>query len=397
MQTIASLTYGGMPAVLNKDTAQVKDFPDGLEIAKRTISPIPSQFVNPKNSVDVICVNCGDLSFTVLPQRGMQVNELTYQGVSAGWDTPIGQPYHPKDINPKRPGRVLLNGQTVEGIGGFLDGFASIVTPCFPRFGGPLKEMGEGFDTLHGTATYASADYRTVVINVNRDEKRHYVQLSGKTDVGNFQIMTYIIAALGGNSIIYAQQIHNLGGKPLHFEYAFHNQLRIGDVVLPTTRVEPKESYGREQIENWWRYGEPTTKMGEQLFFHTIVPVQGLEAHTLLQNGIVRRDLTASLVVDPKDKEWGVYNAWFKLAMPMFVQWKNNGPWFVDESKLVRVFGSESSHCNVAGQDTFAELLPGGSVIFEQEIGVVLGRKRVQALETLVREAVPGGPELIMK
>src|SRR5688572_1027153 len=52
-----------------------------------------------RDGIDVIEVNNGELSFSILPTRGMGIWRGRYHNLPLGWKAPIQGPVHPKYVN----------------------------------------------------------------------------------------------------------------------------------------------------------------------------------------------------------------------------------------------------------------------------------------------------------
>ena len=69
-----------------------------------------------RDGVDLIEVTCGELSFSVVPTRGMGVWRAGYGGHALGWRSPVRGPVHPAFVNPSERGAAIL-GERVSGLG----------------------------------------------------------------------------------------------------------------------------------------------------------------------------------------------------------------------------------------------------------------------------------------
>jgi len=383
---------------------------DGAYVAPFSVKGNKSEAVEFPKEVNGLEICNGPLTFTVLVDRGMEVYQASYNGKNIGWDTPIGEPYHPDDVNLRRDGRLLLGdaNQWLPGIGGPLDGFAQLVWKAHPRFGPPDEgeyRRRKGYNNLHGIASYTVADQGSVKVSVLTNDEMDltptgevnlYLVIEGNTRPAGFRNSTTITTKVNGNSFVYRETVRNPGTKEEKpYQFAFHNQLMIGDIVLPTTVVSPRdEEYDVDDINNWHSYwGEDGKKQGEQVFFHRLIPVPFLRHHLMMGEWsdpqTEREDLTASLVFD-RGREFGVYNAFRTSQFPSFTQWKVGGPWFIEHSRDVWVFGSEPNNIAKPHEGTYASLAPKQEAVFEQEIGVMPDKESVETLEAVVRNATAG-------
>ena len=69
-----------------------------------------------RDGVDLIEVTCGELSFSVVPTRGMGVWRARYGEHSLGWRSPVRGPVHPAFVNPSERGGIgWLRGVSTSG------------------------------------------------------------------------------------------------------------------------------------------------------------------------------------------------------------------------------------------------------------------------------------------
>ena len=66
---------------------------EGWSIRKTTLRG------GPGDGVDLIEVDNGALSFSLLPTRGMGIWKGSYKGLDVGWDSPVKGPVHPSLID----------------------------------------------------------------------------------------------------------------------------------------------------------------------------------------------------------------------------------------------------------------------------------------------------------
>ena len=100
------------------------------------------------DGVDIITVNNGQLSFIVIPTRGMGIWKGEYQGIFLGWSSPVRNLVHPRHVNLEARSGL-----------GWLDGFNEMIVRCgLSNFGAPgtdiiTDNMGRKKEvtlTLHG-------------------------------------------------------------------------------------------------------------------------------------------------------------------------------------------------------------------------------------------------------
>ena len=110
-----------------------------------------------REGIDLIEVDNGALSFSVLPTRGMGLWRGRYRGLPLGWKAPVQGPVHPKFVNVCEKGGI-----------GWLAGFDEWLCRCGLTFNGPPGEdvytdrQGQthrDLITLHGRIANQPAHY----------------------------------------------------------------------------------------------------------------------------------------------------------------------------------------------------------------------------------------------
>ena len=99
---------------------------DAWQITNRDFNDLNAWSVNKytlhggrQEGVDVIVVNNGKLTFTVIPTRGMSVLKVALGDVTLGWNSPVKEVVHPQFINLQNRGGL-----------GWLEGFNEWIVRC---------------------------------------------------------------------------------------------------------------------------------------------------------------------------------------------------------------------------------------------------------------------------
>src|SRR5260221_414107 len=116
------------------------------------------------DGVDVVEVNNGRLSFSILPTRGMGLWRGTCDGLELGWKSPVALPVHPAFVDARDRGGI-----------GWLAGFNEWLCRCGLEFNGPPTDEG----TLHGKIANRPAHYVEVAISAEGPET---ISVSGVVD-----------------------------------------------------------------------------------------------------------------------------------------------------------------------------------------------------------------------
>ncbi|MDF2586990.1 MAG: hypothetical protein K0S41_831 [Anaerocolumna sp.] len=101
----------------------------------------------------VVTIDNGCMSFTVLPERGMDIGDIYINGEKVSWETPEGELLHPDSVDLKEQGA-------------WDKGFVASVSTIGPEIFGTPDEIR----TVHGTGAYSTVDLSTFCVNESKDE-----------------------------------------------------------------------------------------------------------------------------------------------------------------------------------------------------------------------------------
>lgn len=179
----------------------------------------------------VLLIHNGRLTFTVLPDRGMDVGEIRLGEEKMSWDR--GEEYllHPDQVNLQ------------EGNGtGWLKGFYGAVSSIGPElFGTP----GEGY-TLHGTGSYSPADLDSILIGYDENEiwVEGTVTVRGYADEALFEKRIRMVTRWGSALLLREETTRNISAADQTLDDGYHIQLSGpfmhggGRYVLPVASCE---------------------------------------------------------------------------------------------------------------------------------------------------------------
>jgi len=163
-------------------------------------------------TVSELSVNSGRLTFTVLPERGMDIGELVVDGEKRTWERDGARLLHPDSVD------LRENGGT-----GWLSGFYAAVASIGPElFGTP----GEGY-TLHGTASYSPAEPGSVTVRCGEDgvAVEGEVRVRGYGEVPVFVKKIRVFAAWGAAAIVREEETRNVSDAEQVLDDGYHIQL----------------------------------------------------------------------------------------------------------------------------------------------------------------------------
>lgn len=226
-----------------------------------------------QDGVDMVEVNNGRLSFTVVPTRGMGIWRGQFEGIPLGWESPVRAPVHPCHVRLEERGGL-----------GFLDGFNEWVVRCGLESNGAPGEdvmvdnMGNEKRvnlTLHGRIANIPAD--RVEVRVGLDPP-HELSIIGavheRTMFGANLLMTSCVTtALGCNWMRVADSVENKRSTPGEVQLLYHCNyggpfLEDGSRLLAPVRcVAPRDARATEGVRRWDIFESPQAGFVEQVYF----------------------------------------------------------------------------------------------------------------------------------
>jgi hypothetical protein len=267
-----------------------------------------------QEGVDVVIVNNGKLTFTIVPTRGMNVLSVTSGDVRLGWDSPVKEVVNPRHINLQSRGGL-----------GWLEGFNEWLARCGLESNGHpgtdkfINNVGEEATmelTLHGKIANIPASEVEVIV----DPKPPYrIRLRGRVDERMFygpklELKTEISTEPGSNSFRVSDVITNRGGQEQEYELLYHTNygrplLEEGSTFLaPVSRVTPFNEHAAGEIGRYAEYAGPTAGYVEEVF--CLRPIADKDGRTVIALRNKAKDRAVSLTFSVKD-------------LPYVTLWKN--------------------------------------------------------------------------
>jgi hypothetical protein len=268
-----------------------------------------------QEGVDRIRVINGDLSFTIIPTRGMNLWEGRCGDVRLGWDSPVKEVVHPGHVNLSE-----RNGL------GWLEGFAEWMNRCGLASNGAagLDEVRSNTGsviavnlTLHGKVSYLPARSAEVVVEGGA---RPVIKVRGTVDETmmfgtQLRLVTEISTEVGSRTITVRDEIQNLAATEQEFQVLYHANFGTpllgggAEVVAPALRVTPRDPRAAEgDIREWNRFCPPQRGYVEQVYFLKLAAGADGKTEVLLRNP--RGDRGVSLTYSVNE-------------LPCFTLWKN--------------------------------------------------------------------------
>jgi len=292
----------------------------------------------------VLEINNGSgLSFSVYPDRGMDIGQAYYKGVPLAWVSRNGEAAAPQFYD-------------AEGLEWLRTWGGGLLTGCgLTNVGGPNAAPG-GPHGLHGRLSNLPAED----VNTSAewaDDGTYTLTASGRVRQSrvfgeNLVLTRRLTTRLGDASITVRDTIENQGFSPTPFMLLYH--LNLGwplvdegaTVETPPHDVVPQNAIAAAGLADWSKISAPIPGFTEQVFYHPLPA----DAAGLASARIVNRRLGLAFKVTYRTAE-----------LPYLIHWKMMG-----ESEYV--VGLEPANCYPEGQEKVAargllrQLAPGEKV-----------------------------------
>jgi Domain of unknown function (DUF4432) len=296
--------------------------------------------------------------FWVVPDRGMDIFEATFQGQSLCWHAPPGM-VHPSYYSNR-------GAEWLKSFPGGLLGTCGLTT-----VGTPSEDNGEMLG-LHGSISNTPAE------SVNWSEQwkgeEYLMTVSGKVREAsvhgsNLLLERTISTSLESASLSLHDVVENQGVRdsPLmvlyHFNFGFPLLTERSRVYAPTQALDSATDFAASSKEIWNRFEPPQMGLEERVYFHRMRPDAAGKVRVVLVSDSDRPDFGVALTYDAE-------------TLPEFVQWKMTGANHF-------VLGLEPANCRTLGRKaerqrgTLQTLAPGERRAFQVDFSVLNGADEV--------------------
>jgi hypothetical protein len=331
-----------------------------------------------RDGVDLITVNNGALSFSVVPTRGMGLWKADLRGTPVSWDSPVRDgPVNPAFVN-------LMSGGGL----GWLDGFDELLARCGLENNGAPYAEGRTTYGLHGRIANTPAHF--VAVHTG-DDPAGEITVEGHVDESRLfftqvRMLTTVTTTPGSNRLTVRDEFQNLSDVPQEFQVLYHWNfgppfLEAGaQFVAPARTVVPRDARAAEGIAHFDVYGAPEPGFAEQVYYFDLLaqPRTGLAGphyeHTL---AMLRERAGAKAVVLRFDRS----------QLPAFALWKCTGGL---QSGYVTGLEPGTNYPNPKpfekARGRVVTLLPGSSYVAETTLDVFTSPDAVAAAEAEIRE-----------
>ena len=205
-----------------------------------------------QEGVQVIEVENGAISFTIVPTRGFEVWKANAGTLRLGWDSPIHDIIHPSYI------RLTDNGGQgwVAGFGGLM------VRGGLASFGSPVQDGGQQL-TLHGHVDYIPASFVSVRYDAGRLIFRGVVD-DFQTFGPQLRLISEISTPIGKPEIQFDDEVTNMSDAPQEMQLLYHTNFGTpllgagAEFVAPVKHLAPMNpGSAAGGLDGWNRYSGP--------------------------------------------------------------------------------------------------------------------------------------------
>jgi hypothetical protein len=292
------------------------------------------------------------LSFTVLPDRGIDIAWADYKGIALGFISKTG----------------IVAPHFCDSAGnGFLKSFyGGLLTTCGLTFmGAACVDEGKALG-LHGRASNTPAE--DICVSNEWDKDDFVMKIRGRIRESvmfgeNITLTREIVARLGENRLAIRDVIENCGfeSQPLMLLYHCNFGYPILDsetkLILPQGTIKARDNEAEKGIKEFDKFSEPRHGYSEQVFYHD---------HDIKEDGKVTVALFNKNLCN---SGLGIYLKYSKKQLPYFIEWKQIGEGdYVVGLEPATWYPEGRNEARKRGELRFIE--PGEIMEFDVEIGV---------------------------
>lgn len=269
------------------------------------------------DGVDVVDLNNGLLSVSILPTRGMGLWRGQYRDLEIGWNSPVKRPVNPCFVDLSDRGGL-----------GFLSGFNELLCRCGLSSNGPpgvdaiVDDAGKKTEsalTLHGKIANLPAHRVEIRADSSGDG---LLAVRGEVDESSMfgpslRLSTSYETVPGSNRLTIRDEVHNLSARPLEVQLLYHTNvgppfLEAGArLALPVRQAAPRDPRAAEDVKTWQTYRGPIPGYAEQCYYAELIGDEREQTIVLLRNAAGDRGISL---------EYGI------RALPCFTVWKCTQP-----------------------------------------------------------------------
>jgi len=315
-----------------------------------------------QEGVELITIDNGEMEIDIIPTRGMNVMSVRGEGLTLGWDSPVKEIVHPRNVN------LNYNG----GLG-WLDSFTEWMVRCGLEYSGHPGDDNGRLMTLHGRIAHIPASEVTIKVD---ELPPHRISVTGVVHEvwfkgANFTLETTISSIPGSNTFRFDDTVTNNSSQEKEFQVLYHANfakelLEKGSRMEGTiAEVQPFNDYAAESLDTYQVYDAPAKVWADEKVYQ-ITPFADQDglAHFMLLNQKADKAVSFTFNVD---------------ALPYLSQWKNedsieNG--YVTGLEPGNTFPSNRSYERKMGR--LPKIAAGETISYQLEYSLLSDRKEVK-------------------
>ncbi len=330
------------------------------------------------DGVDVVALDNGALSMSVLPTRGMGLWKGSFRGLPIEWKSPVARPVNPQFVNLQERGGL-----------GWLAGFNELLCRCGLASNGPPGvdrvvdsdgNVSESELTLHGKVANLPAHRVTAEVDDDGDGTLSVTGVVDETMMfgSTLQLTSTVSTKAGANSLTIADTVFNPSAQAMELELLYHTNIgrpfldEGSRIVAAIAEVAPRDDHSAKAVASLEVYSGPVVGCPEEAFFFDLQADNNGSTSVLLKN---------------PTGDCGLQMRFAKEQLPCFTLWKNTQ---ADEDGFVTGLEPGTSFPNLKTfereQGRVISIGPGESYTTQIEISVFDSADSVAAAETAIRE-----------
>ncbi|HEB31404.1 MAG TPA: DUF4432 family protein [Spirochaetes bacterium] len=311
-------------------------------------------------------------SFTVIPDRGLDIAQCTYRGMNLVYHTPNGV------VSPKfyEPG----------GFGWLRTFFAGLLATCGLTYFGPPGRDGDEDLGLHGRYSTIPADK---VCDLSRWDGDDYIlEITGVVEEcvlfgDKLRLTRTISTGIGKKYLRIRDTVQNFGFKTSPFTILYHINAGFpllddgSELMLTSIENVPYDEVSTSALEDSARFTPPIPGFGEQNYLHTMAG----DEKGFASAALINRNLLDGL---------GLYIRFHTGNLVYLSEWKMMG-----EGDYV--LGLEPCNTKIDNRASLRKdnrlpvIEPGEIKEMEVEIGVLDGQEEIDKFSHRVKEITSSG------
>lgn len=253
------------------------------------------------NGLRTVDVKCGKLRYLVLGDKGLDIGALDYGGDTLSFTAKPG-------LN----GRNQFDTHGEEALRSIMGGL--FFTCGLENICGPCETDGKDYP-MHGRIRTTPAEHLSADARWNGDD--YEVTVSGELREAelfgeNMVLRREISSKLGENTIRITDFVENQSCREETMMLMYHCNfgyplLQPGTrLILPTTKVTPREDWSKEHLDCWETMGKPQDGAQEYVYIHQLA--EDDQGNTFA--AIVNDELGIGVRID-----------WSRKNLPYFMEW----------------------------------------------------------------------------